>query len=137
MTTSRNFSFGSQRPRPELLCVLDGLWQVPWAGWACDSYAHWTVELVGNRWDDRARVIEWIDRKVMQWREPDAASQDRRSAFHCADIGAITTVLCSKTCGSTPTGFLNVESDWLRCAAPSRTSSRLVVGRALVGSARI
>jgi hypothetical protein len=45
-----------------------------WAGWACDGDDHWTTELVRDWWGDRARLDEWIDRKLTEW----AASENEQ-----------------------------------------------------------
>lgn len=63
----QEFLYRQPRTLHELLEVLDGAWQDPWGGWACDGDEHWTLGLVREWWRERARVEEWIQRKVTEW----------------------------------------------------------------------
>lgn len=61
------FLYRQPRNLGELLHVLDGVRQDPFAGWACDGDGHWTVDLVRQWWRERGRVVEWISGEVTEW----------------------------------------------------------------------
>lgn len=71
----QEFLYRQPKSLGELLQVLDGAEQDPWAGWARDGDQHWTVEAVRDWWRDRARLKEWIDRKIRERSAVDANEQ--------------------------------------------------------------
>lgn len=83
----REFLYRQPRSRPEVLRVLAGAWGDPYSGWAVDGDEHWTPELVGDWWRDRARVREWIERDLRVW-SVSARDQEREAARGLADYAA-------------------------------------------------
>jgi hypothetical protein len=65
----QEFLYRQPRNLGELLQVLDGAQQDPWAGWACDGDEHWTPSSVKEWWRDRERLLEWIATKQATWTE--------------------------------------------------------------------
>ncbi len=63
----QEFLYRQPRSLRELLEVLDGAWQDPWGGWACDGDEHWTYAAVREWWRERTRVEEWIQCKIVEW----------------------------------------------------------------------
>lgn len=64
----------------ELLAVLGGVVQDPFAGWAYDGDDHWTTDLVRGWWHDRHGLHAWITRKYAEWTRPEATDDEREAA---------------------------------------------------------
>lgn len=72
----QEFLYRQPKTLRELLEVLDGAQQDPFAGWACDGDEHWTADLVRDWWHDRARVQDWIVRKAAEWSQGGVTNQE-------------------------------------------------------------
>lgn len=84
----QEFLYRQPKSLRELLQVLDGAQQDPWAGWACDGDQHWTVDSVRAWWRDRARLKEWIDRMIREWSAADANEQEHEVLTGLRDYAA-------------------------------------------------
>jgi hypothetical protein len=73
----QEFLYRQPRNLAELLQVLDGVRQDPFAGWAYDGDDHWTVELVREWWRERGRVLKWIARKIAEWSSPGSTAEEK------------------------------------------------------------
>jgi hypothetical protein len=71
----------------DLRCVLMGMSEDPWVGWACDGDSHWTPALVREWWRDRPRLLAWITEKHKEWSES-TEGQEREAATGLTDYRA-------------------------------------------------
>lgn len=86
--------------------VMAAARQDPMAGYECDGDAHWTPELVRDRWRDRGRDREWavgLDRS----RSASEREDEREAAGGPARTSRTSTPASVTTCGATRSGCRN------------------------------
>ncbi|WP_203830077.1 ferredoxin [Actinoplanes palleronii] len=78
--------FRQPRDAVEVRLVLSAAWNDPYASYAVDGDAHWTLDLVRKWWSDRDRLAAWIDGLQRAWSVSERADE-RDNAAGLRDFG--------------------------------------------------
>ncbi|MEU1619655.1 ferredoxin [Streptomyces sp. NPDC005722] len=69
------YVYRQPRTPDELARLVEAADEDPFAGYACDGDAHWTVESVREWWRERGRITSYLSAGEHRWEEADWAGQ--------------------------------------------------------------